>query len=268
VTAPVRIALAAAAAWAALAAGAARAAEVAPAPAGTVTFLAGEASRFHPREPQKGVGEQGLAVGSVVYEHDRLETRRRTRLEVRLRDGSALRLGPRSSVLLDEARFGQAPDDRKVSARLLVGNVWASVAKAVGGDARFEVTTANAVAGVRGTTFRVDASRDRSCVVKVYAGTVAVASGPIPRPGHGAPGADADGDASAAKPLAATGKGARTPVAGPQQVSRAQWERIVTGMMQVRVSADGAATEPERFALAQGAADEFERWNRSRDAGE
>jgi ferric-dicitrate binding protein FerR (iron transport regulator) len=119
------------------------------------------------------------------------------------------------------------------------------VAKAVGGDARFQVQTENAVAGVRGTTFRVDAAHDRSVVVRVYSGTVAVAGGGVPRPEH-QPGEP------------------RHQVEGPQEVTREEWERIVTAMMEVRVSSDGQPAEPRAFALAQG--DEWERWNRERDA--
>ena len=237
-------ALAVAAACGALLVAAAAARATAPVPAGTITFLSGEASRT-----AAGATER-LAVGSAVHQGDLIETQRRTRLELKLSDASVLRLGPLSRVDLDAAAFGGSADDRKVSARLRVGGVWASVTRALGGEARFEVKTENAVAGVRGTTFRVDARRDQSVVVRVYSGTVAVAAGPLPRPDHAG---------AAAKP----GKPERTQVAGPQQVTREQWERIVTGMMQVRVAADGSPSEPREFALAK--ADEWETWNRQRD---
>ncbi|MBK9517491.1 MAG: FecR domain-containing protein [Anaeromyxobacter sp.] len=230
------------AALAALALGAAAVHAEEPAPAGAITFLAGQATRL------QGGARQPLALGSAVFQGDVIETARRTRLELRLSDQSVLRLGPLSKVELDAAAFGASPDDRKVSAKLRVGNVWANVTKALGGEARFEVKTENAVAGVRGTTFRVDASKDRSVVVRVYSGTVAVAAGPIPRPAH----------AGAPDPAA------RREVAGPQEVTREQWERLVTELMQVRVAADGTPAEPERFALA--AQDEWETWNRQRDA--
>jgi hypothetical protein len=238
-----RIPLLAALAAAALLAAAPLAAP--PAPAGTVTFLAGDATR------SAGGRTEKLAVGSAVRAGDVLETQRRTRLEVKLADQSLLRLGPVSRAVVETAAFGRTVEDRKVSAKLLVGKVWANVAKAVGGEARFEVQTENAVAGVRGTTFRVDAATDRSVVVKVYSGTVAVAQGAAPRPEH------AGGKA---------GKPGRRQVAGPQEVSREQWERIVTSMMSVRVSAEGVPGEPETFALAEAGTDEWEEWNRSRDA--
>jgi len=243
--------LAAAALAAAVLAGRAAAA---PPAAGTVTFLAGTATRA------AGGKVETLAVGTAVYQGDVLETQRRTRLEVKLQDESVLRLGPASRLALDAAVFGRTPEDRRVSARLRVGDVWASVAKAVGGEGRFEVKTENAVAGVRGTTFRVDARQDRSCVVKVYAGTVAVAAGELPRPDHRD---DAKGTAPAAGP---DQKPARKQVEGPAEVSREQWEKIVTSMMQVRVSADGSPGEPEPFALAGAGKDEWEAWNRERDA--
>jgi hypothetical protein len=232
-------ALALAAALAALA-GAAAAAPAAP--AGKVTFLAGDATRSVGDAPP-----ERLAVGSAVREGDVLETAARTRLEVRLGDGSALRLGPASRARVERAAFGKAAGGRKVSAKLMAGQVWANVAKAVGGEARFEVSTDHAVAGVRGTTFRVDAARDRSVVVKVYSGTVAVAAGPIPRPAHQAPGA----------------KPERRQIQGPAEVTREEWERIVGAMMQVRVGADGRPGDPEPFALE--GSDEWERWNRERD---
>lgn len=235
-----------AAACAALVAVAARAAAPPPAPAGEVTFLAGEATRAG-----AGAKAERLSIGGAVRAGDVLETRRRTRLEVRLRDGSVLRLGPSSRAVVSAAAFGGTAGARDVSAKLLVGKVWANVAKAVGGESRFEVRTENAVAGVRGTTFRVDAATDRSVVVRVYSGTVAVARGAIPRPEHGA---------------GEEGKTERRRVAGPQEVTRAQWERIVTSMMEVRVSAEGVPGEPEAFALADPGADEWEAWNRSRDA--
>lgn len=225
-------------------------------PAGSVTFLAGEATRTG------GGKAEPLAVGKAVYQGDVLETQRRTRLEVKLADGSVVRLGPSSKAEVQGAAFGKSVEDRKVSAKLVVGKVWANVAKAVGGEQRFEVKTENAVAGVRGTTFRVDAATDKSVVVKVYSGTVAVASGPIPRPEHRAPGAP---DAQVTAGAAPSGKRERVQIAGPQQVTREQWEKIVTNMMEVRISADGVPTEPEKFALASPGEDEWEEWNRSRD---
>jgi hypothetical protein len=227
------------------------AAPPAPAPAGAVTFVAGEAART------AGGKSENLAVGTSVFQGDVLETRRRTRLEVKLADGSVLRLGPSSRAAVQGATFGKTVDERNVSAKLLVGKVWANVAKAVGGEQRFEIQTENAVAGVRGTTFRVDAAADRSVVVKVYSGTVAVASGPLPRPGH---------QGEEARPEIAKDAPARRQVAGPRQVTREQWERIVTSMMEVRVSSEGVPTEPEAFAFAAEGQDEWEEWNRSRDA--
>jgi hypothetical protein len=223
--------LLAAAAWAAPG-------RAAPAPAGSVTFLSGEATRQADGRSEK------LALGRLVHQGDLVETGARTRLELTLPDRSVIRLGPGSKLRLTTAVFGRGAEDRSVSASLLVGQIWAKVEKAVGGESRFEVQTRNAVAGVRGTTFRVDARQDRSCVVKVYSGAVAVAAGPVPRPGHAQE---------------------RRQVPGPQPVSREQWERLVGKMMQLAVSADGSPGEPEAFALAAPDADPWEAWNRERD---
>lgn len=250
---------------AALALGALASAATSP-PPGQVTFVSGDARRT------SGGASEKLQVGSAIFENDTVETQGRTRLEITLRDQSVVRVGPRSRIQLSAAVFGRSLDDRKVAARLVVGDMWAKVARAVGGESRFEVQTANAVAGVRGTTFRVDAKADRSVVVKVYGGSVAVAGkGPIPRPTHGGDDKDdlAPSPAPAPAPAQApppSGKKERRQVAGPSEVSREAWEKLVGEMMQVRVAADGTPAEPEPFALAEARADEFEAWNRERDA--
>jgi hypothetical protein len=256
---------------------AATATAAAPAPAGTVTFLSGQASRI------AGGKSTALADGAPVFAGDVIETQKRTRLEIKMNDSSVLRLGPSAKVDLSAATFGRSVEDRQVSAKLQVGNVWAKVAKTVGGESRFEVKTENAVAGVRGTTFRVDAAQDRSVVVKVYNGTVAVAGTHVPRPEHGAgdeaeptrlpdekkaePGKGEPMKVAAAEPAKGEpGKKARKQVAGPKQVTKEQWERIVTAMMAVKVSADGTATEPQPFQVAAAGEDDWEEWNRSRDS--
>ncbi len=209
---------------------------------GSVTFLAGEATRT------AGGRTEELARGSEVRQGDVLETRARTRLEITLPDRSVIRIGPRSRIELVSAFFSRSADERKVTARIAVGNLWAKVARAAGGASRFEVQTENAVAGVRGTTFRVDARTDRSVVVKVYSGAVAVAGTlPLPR----------------ARPEG--GQEERRQVPGPQQVTRAQWERLVGQMMQIAVAPDGTPGEPRSFALAAPGQDDWEEWNRGRD---
>ncbi len=212
------------------------------APSGSVTFLAGEATRTAAGRTDR------LALGSAVRQDDVLETAARTRLEISLPDRSVIRIGPRSRVQLVSAFFSRSAEERKVTARIAVGNIWARVARVAGGESRFEVQTENAVAGVRGTTFRVDARTDRSVVVKVYSGAVAVAgTAPLPRPAH-------EG-----------GKQERHQVPGPRQVTREQWEKLVGQMMQIAVAPDGTPGEPRSFAQAAPGQDEWEEWNRERD---
>jgi hypothetical protein len=210
-------------------------------PAGTVSYLMGKATRT------AGGKSAELKKGDTVFQDDLIETLDKARLELRLADKSVIRLGPNSKTQLKSAAFEGGPDKRKFSASLLLGNVWAKVTSAVGGDAKFEVETENAVAGVRGTTFRVDARADKTTLVKVYAGTVAVAgNAPIYSLGHK--------------------KSERKLVSGPSQVSREQWEKLVGRMMQIIVGADGRPSDPTAFDEKQDSQDEWVAWNNERDA--
>ena len=203
-----------------------------------VSALEGRAQRWRGNGPRTE-----LRVGSSVSQGDTLETQQGARLEVRFGDNSVLRLGPRAKVQLAEAHFGGAAR-RKFSARLFFGKLWAKVTSVIQGEQKFQIETENAVAGVRGTTFRMDANEDKSVLVRVYDGTVAVGKGPPP----GAP------------------AGERREVEGPREVTREQWEKLVGRQMQILISADGTPGDPEQFSPDVDEDDPFARWNLQRDA--
>jgi hypothetical protein len=207
--------------------------------AAQVSALEGKAQRSRAGSPPSD-----LRVGATVGQGDTIETGQGARLEIRFADESVLRLGPGAKLQLREAHFGGVRA-RKLSARLFLGKLWAKVTSAIQGEQRFQVETENAVAGVRGTTFRVDANGDKSVRVRVYDGEVAVAPG---------------------LPAAGQQHGERREVPGPQEVTRAQWEKLVGRQMQISISADGTPGEPEPFSPEADQDDPFARWNLQRDA--
>jgi len=125
-----------------------------------------------------------IKKGDEIAQGDTVKTGAKSRVELALTDGSVLRLGPDSKLALQSFVPTEDPNQRKSSFKLWVGRAWAKVAKAAGAG-QFEVETRSAVAGVRGTTFRVNAETDSSTVVRVYAGAVAVNNMPVyARPGE------------------------------------------------------------------------------------
>ncbi len=227
----------------AAAAAAAPATDVAVAEAaGEVTFRQGRAFRYFGEGKKKA-----LKKGSSVFAGDKIKTIGASKLEIKLGDGSVVRLGPKSEAVIKEASFVEG--GRKVSVGLSLGKAWTKVTKAFGADSKYEITTDNAVAGVRGTTFRVNANKDKSTVVRVYNGAVAVAG---------------------IRPVYQTHEAGekRQEVAGPKEVSKDQWEKMVGAMMSIKIGANGLPSEPEEFA----AADEMKSrekgwiaWNLKRD---
>jgi hypothetical protein len=138
---------------------------------GTVGTLQGQAQRT----PKEGK-PVALTQGAAIELGDTLEVQSGA-LQLVLGDGSTLMVAQGSKVVIDEATF--APMERRFSARLLLGSLWASVTKTLeGSHSSFEVSTERAVAGVRGTVFRVDVDSskadDPQTEVSVEEGQVAV----------------------------------------------------------------------------------------------
>lgn len=72
---------------------------------------------------------------------------------LRLSSGSLLRLGPSTRIALARIDQGDVAGKRQTEIKLVVGKVWARVLHLFGSESKFEITTDNAVAGVRGTAF-------------------------------------------------------------------------------------------------------------------
>jgi len=177
---------------------------------GTVTVVEGPAFRT----PKDGT-EQPLQQGASIELEDTLRTGADGNLKLTLTDQSVVVLGPESEMVVERAEF-EAQERSKVSLKLLVGGVWAKVKKAIAGsDSTFEVSAARAVAGVRGTIFRVDATpliagthppKIRETVVRVTEGRVAV-------------------NAQVKKAAKPPPKGPRVEVPGPTEVTAEEWEK-------------------------------------------
>jgi hypothetical protein len=226
------------------------------APAGKITYMKGTVEAF------SGGAWAKLKKGNSVYGGQMIRTLKKSRVEIVLADKSVIRLGSKSKVKLKEALFKAGTT--QFSAKMFRGKAYAMASKLVGGDSKFEVTTANAVAGVRGTTFRIDAKRDKSTVVRVYTGAVAVSNAPI----YSKPGKikKTEGKFQMPKKGVKPGGPGRVEVAGPSEVTKKEWEEFVAKAMQeVRVAANGELSEPVAFDDEADAADEWVAWNKSRD---
>ncbi len=229
---------------------AATAAEM-PASAGEVliTMVEGTAQVFTTGKKQP----VSLKKGSKLKQNQEVLVGEKSRVELLFPDGTVMRLAEKSRLNLAKIAFDRKTEGKNVNVNLGLGKLWAKVKKLVTPDSSVEVRTANAVAGVRGTVYRVNVNDDRSALVKVYDGSVYVANPPIDK----------------SKP---TDKiTAPVPVAGPHEVappvhevSVEEWHVTVKSFQQVSISPQGVASQPQDFD-PKADADDWVRWNQERD---
>jgi hypothetical protein len=178
-------------------------------------------------------------------------TGERSRMELMLPDNSIVRFADNTTFKLLQADAGTA-GKRNVKIFVTIGKIWSNVRKSLGGKGGFEVSCENAVAGVRGTIYRMNVENDKSALVRVYDGEVSVGAATAKQdqkyPQAGPP-----------QPVAGP-----TTVAGPKPVSMEEWVYIVKSMQQIRIKSDGKAEEPKEFTEAEDR-DEWVDWNKARD---
>jgi hypothetical protein len=194
-----------------------------------------------------------LKKGSRLKQNQEVRVGEKSRVELLFPDGTVMRLAEKSRLNLSKVSFDRKTEGKNVNVNLGSGKLWAKVKKLVTPDSSVEVRTSNAVAGVRGTVYRVNVNEDRSAMVKVYDGSVYVANPPI--------------DTSKPKDKIT----APVPVAGPHEiappvheVSMEEWHVIVKSFQQVSISPQGVASQPQDFD-PKADADDWVRWNQERD---
>lgn len=206
-----------------------------------VTYLEGSASKT-----RNGKDWKALSKGDTLTESDTVKTGAKARLELTMPDNSKVRFSERTTFRVDTLLFKE--EERSLGIKVLLGKVWAKAARAKRGS-RFEIKTANAVAGVRGTTYRLDVNEDTSSMVRVYDGEVVVGSLPGELGGKGR------------RPKYVPGP---TEVPGPHEVTREEWEYIVKSWQQITVSPKGVPSKPTSFTPEEDR-DEWVIWNQGLD---
>jgi len=194
-----------------------------------------------------------LVRGDYLKGNDRVQTEKKSRIELKLPDESYIRFDEMTSFVLNSTGFDQAQKQRDIDVTMVLGKLWAKVAPFLHKEDRFAVSAHTAIAGVRGTTYRMNVDPDKSVMVKVYDGEVEVrgkkaetTAGQLPGPGE---------------PSVIQGP---RPVPGPHPVSMQEWTYIVGAMQQINIQPDGTPSPPFRFS-PEADLDEWVRWNIDRD---
>ena len=212
-----------------------------------VTYVQGEVRRQTSEESPW----TAIPLGAFVEAGERIVTMKGGRLELQLPDKSIIRFDEESDVRLAKAEYNPVQAKRDVRFSLLLGKTWANVQDVFGSSKGVQVETENAIVGVRGTVFRMNVDLDRSAIIKVYHGSVAV-SKPHRIPAPGEPGSEIQ----------------RVPgptrVPGPHRVTVEEWIRIVEEMQQITVSAEGIPSKPRSFTMEEDLND-WVQWNLKRD---
>lgn len=223
---------------------------------GKVSSVEGSATRSPCTDAN---GEQcpagvALKVGDPVNVKDRIDVTAGSAVRVQMVDESIIKIAGKDGArfYFREAAYAPQTNERQgFFGSLSFGSVWANVKKAVAGsDQKFKVSAGSAVAGVRGTIFRIDASiipqasgkgpKVKSVKLDAKPKTVTRV---VVMVQHGVVGVDAQFKKVAAAQT--TKKGERQQIAGPTEVSKEQWEKKFQELpkgMSVSVGDDGDFT--------------------------
>lgn len=196
---------------------------------------------------------RALRIQEMLRAGDDVRTGSQSRIELTLPDGSQVRFADNTRFKITSLAAGDASDDRNVKVHLALGRSWANLSKATGTQkGGFEISSQNAVAGVRGTVYRMNVNEDKSALVRVYDGEVFVKGG-------------GEAVTEAPKPMGALKKVAGPKkVEGPRKVSMAEWTVIIRSMQQIVVKSDGVAEAPREFTEEEDK-DTWVDWNKEND---
>lgn len=213
----------------------------------TVSYLKGSAEILEPgKEPWTP-----LKLQDVLEEGDQVRTKEGAQMELVLTDNSRLRFAGNSEFRVIRMEAGSPSTIRDVNVHVQLGKAWANVTKTLGTKGNFAISCDQAVAGVRGTVYRMNIETDRSALVRVYDGTVQVTGG----------GKDKETPKPGGPPTRVSGP---KPIPGPHKVTMEEWTVIIKTMQQVKIGANGVPGKPRDFTEEEDR-DAWVEWNRARD---
>jgi len=184
-----------------------------------------------------------------ILRGDQIRTASESRCELKLTEGSVIRIGENSTFDLAQSTLSRS--SRQFDANLSKGKIWANVTKSAFASNKFEVKSPTAVCAIRGTIYRMDA--DSTTRVGVYHGKVDI----------GPTNALRQQLQQQFRPGAPQQVQGPTQVPGPFQVSLEQWVQIVQGFqLEVRSNGRYAKTPIDSVKEAQS---DWVQWNKERD---
>jgi hypothetical protein len=209
--------------------------EVAPEAEAVATRVEGTVNVFNREAPA------GRLIGEndIIAKNDRVEVQENSRIELRLPDGSYMRLSENTRCTMRLLQFEKRTGNIYMQVFLKAGKLWAKVKKLASPYSRMEVVTHAAFAASKGTVYSVDVEADASSTINVYEGAVL------------------------AKRLAR-----EAPSTADQTSAPAEEQPVsVNALQQVSVSPQDGTPQPRGFD-PKATINDWIRWNLQRDARE
>jgi len=194
---------------------------------------------------------RAIASGDLLSRGSLVSTDKGSRIELKMPDSSFLRFDELTTFELASTGIDKKKKKRDIRINLVFGKAWAKVSKFFKGRGDFAISTKTAVAGVRGTVYRMNVNKDDSVMIKVYGGEVMVNSQNASNSSAGL----LREPVRVSKPYT---------VSGPHPVSMEEWTYIISSMQQIVVYPDGTATKPFNF-FEEEDLNEWVKWNREMD---
>jgi hypothetical protein len=212
-----------------------------------VSFLEGKAE-YKKKDDTKW---NPLKKDEILKEGDEVKTLEKARLELTLSDKSMMRFAENSSFIITQLKSQKGEKGGATNVKLLFGKFYGNVSKFTKKDSEFKIETKVAVAGVRGTIYRVDMEKDNSYLTRVYEGKIEVANPPyeIPKP------------SAVGGPQPVPGP---SQIEGPKRVTLDEWIEIIGALQQFTIAPDGTRKK-EKFSLEEDMKLDWVKWNMERD---
>lgn len=113
-----------------------------------------------------------VKINMPIQKDDCIITGEKSFAEIFLDDGSVVKVEESSEINLKELVFDSETDEIHLEIFMKAGILLANIVEAVQRSPSVKVYTSNAVAGVRGTEFIVDATETRATTIGVFSGEV------------------------------------------------------------------------------------------------